>query len=145
MKRNNYIALLEHDKDTGKYGVIVPDIPGFSTVGNDYEDAIQNAVEALASHIEVMHELGEKIPAPRTFEQIKAKWSGWADWVKDAPDYFTAIIPAIPGFGTQRVLVTLDSRLVARIDSISKNRSAFLSSAAQYMLDNTEPEKRMVA
>ena len=96
MKRNNYIALLEHDKDTGKYGVIVPDIPGFSTVGNDYEDAIQNAVEGLASHIEVMHELGEKIPAPRTFEQIKAKWSGWADWVKDAPDYFTAIIPAIP-------------------------------------------------
>ena len=41
MKRNNYIALLEHDKDTGKYGVIVPDIPGFSSVGNDYEEAVQ--------------------------------------------------------------------------------------------------------
>ena len=145
MKRNNYIAFLEHDKDTGKYGVVVPDIPGFSTVGNDYEDAIQNAVEGLASHIEVMRELGEKIPAPRTFEQIKANWDGYEMWAKNAPDYFTAIIPAIPEFGVQRVLVTLDSRLVARIDSIAKNRSAFLASAAQYMLDNTTPNKRAVA
>jgi len=33
MKSTNYVALMEHDRRTGKYGVVVPDIPGFSTVG----------------------------------------------------------------------------------------------------------------
>ena len=143
--KNNYIALLEHDKTTGKYGVVVPDFAVFTTVGDSFEDAIQNAVEGLASHIEVMRDLNEEIPSPRTFEQIKSEWDGWTDWVKNVPDYITAIIPAIPGFGTQRVFVTMDSRLVAKIDRVTKNRSAFLSSAAQYMLDHEHDKKRMAA
>lgn len=143
--KNNYIALLEHDKHTGKYGVVVPDFPGFTTVGDSFENAIQNAVEGLASHIELMHDLDQDIPTPRTFEQIKSEWDGWSDWANNVPNYITAIIPAIPGFGTQRVLVTMDSRLVAKIDSVTKNRSAFLASAAQYMLDNNYDKKRVAA
>ncbi len=144
MKNNNYIALFEQDKETGKYGVVVPDFPGFSSVGDSFEEAVQSATEGLASHIEVMKELGEDIPEPSTFEKIKKTWSEWKNWIKEAPDYITAIIPAIPGFGTQKILISMDSRLVARIDRISKNRSAFVSSAVEYMLDG-DNKKRMVA
>ena len=74
----------------------------------------------------------------------KKNWSGWKSWVKDVPDYMTAIIPAIPEYGTQKILISMDSRLVARIDRISKNRSAFVSSAVEYMLDG-DNKKRAVA
>lgn len=144
MKNNNYIALFEHDAVTGKYGVVIPDFPGFTTVGNSFEEALQNATEGLASHIEVMKDLNENIPAPSTFEQIKNNWDGWNDWARDVKNYITVIIPAIPGYGTQKILVTMDSRLVARIDRIAKNRSAFLSSAAEYMLDD-KPAKCVAA
>jgi predicted RNase H-like HicB family nuclease len=144
MKNNNYIALFEHDAVTGKYGVVIPDFPGFSTVGNSFEEALQNATEGLASHIEAMKDLNENIPSPSTFEQIKNNWDGWHDWAREVSDYITVIIPAIPGYGTQKILVTMDSRLVARIDRVAKNRSAFLSSAAEYMLD-AKPAKRVAA
>ncbi len=144
MKNNNYIALFEHDAVTDKYGVVIPDFPGFSTVGNSFAEALQNATEGLAGHIEVMKDSGENIPNPSTFEKIKEDWAGWTDWERDVKDYITVIIPAIPEYGTQKILVTMDSRLIARIDRVAKNRSAFLASAAEYMLDD-KPAKRIAA
>ena len=144
MKNNNYIALFEHDAVTDKYGVVIPDFPGFSTVGNSFDEALQNTTEGLASHVEAMKDLGEDIPNPSTFEKIKKDWAGWADWERDVTDYVTVIIPAIPEYGTQKILVTMDSRLIARIDRVAKNRSAFLASAAEYMLD-AKPAKRVAA
>jgi predicted RNase H-like HicB family nuclease len=131
----NYVALVEFDKEIGKYGVIVPDLPGFSSVGNTYEAAVKNATEGMASHIEVMKEFGEKVPAPRSVEAVKKEWDGWEDWNKDVEDYIFAMLPALPPFGTQKILVSIDTSLVARIDRVSKNRSAFLASAAERMLD----------
>jgi predicted RNase H-like HicB family nuclease len=93
MKSKSYVALLEHDKDTGKYGVIVPDIPGFSTVGDSYEDALKNAAEGLAGHIEVMEEYGEHVPAPRTVEKIKSAWPEWERWRKETGGSLVATIP----------------------------------------------------
>ena len=144
MKNNNYIALFEHDAVTGKYGVVIPDFPGFSTVGNSFAEALQNATEGLAGHIEVMKDLNQDIPNPSTFEKIKKDWKSWTDWARDTSDYITVIIPAIPEYGTQKILVTMDSRLIARIDRVAKNRSAFLASAAEYMLDD-KPAKRVAA
>jgi predicted RNase H-like HicB family nuclease len=135
MKNKSYIALLEFDKETGKYGVIIPDVPGFTTVGDSYDDAVRNATEGLASHLDVMKECGEDIPAARSLEDIRDKWSGWKDWARDVKDFLTALIPVIPVYGTTKVLVSMDAGLVARIDRISRNRSAFLSSAAEYMID----------
>jgi len=131
----NYVALVEFDREINKYGVIVPDIPGFSSVGNTYEAAIKNATEGLASHIEVLKEFGEEVPAPRSIEAIKKEWDGWDDWNKDVEDYTVAMIPVLPPYGTQKILVSIDSVLVSRIDRVSKNRSAFLASAAERMLD----------
>jgi predicted RNase H-like HicB family nuclease len=93
MRKKNYVALLEHDKSTGKYGVIVPDIPGFSTVGDSYEDALKSASEGLAGHLEVMEDYGEYVPAPRTIDRIRAEWEEWEEWRKETGGSLVAKIP----------------------------------------------------
>ncbi|GBU23014.1 hypothetical protein R80B4_02927 [Fibrobacteres bacterium R8-0-B4] len=80
MKNSNYVALMELDRRTGKYGVVVPDIPGFSTAGDSYDDAVKNAAEGLAGHIEVMEKYGETVAPPRTIEEIRAQWPEWEEW-----------------------------------------------------------------
>jgi predicted RNase H-like HicB family nuclease len=93
MKSNNYAALMELDKRTGKYGVVVPDIPGFSTVGDSYAAAVRNAAEGLAGHIEVMEEYGETVTPPRTIEEIKAEWPEWEEWSRETGGGIVAVIP----------------------------------------------------
>jgi len=82
-KMKDYIALFEYVPGENGFGVIVPDIPGFSSGGETYEEAIKNATEGLASHIEVMKEYGEEIPSPRSLEKIKNEWKNWKDWEKN--------------------------------------------------------------
>jgi len=136
MKTKNYIALIEFDEEIGTYGVIVPDIPGFSSGGETYEEAINNAHEGLASHVELLLEYGDEIPEPSTWEEIRKTWDGWDEWNELVPIYFTAFIPVMPTPGEIPFLVSIDSDLVSRIDSVSQDRSAFLSTAAEYMLSN---------
>ena len=138
----SYVALVEFDREINKYGVIVPDIPGFSSGGNNYEDAIKNSTQGLASHIDVMKEYGEKIPTPRSIEAIKKDWDGWDEWNEIVEDYTFAIIPVLPPYGTQKILVSMDTALIARIDRVSKNRSAFLASAAERFLDGDSMRKQ---
>jgi len=103
MKSDNYVALMERDRLTGKYGVIVPDIPGFSTVGDSYDDAVKNAAEGLVGHIEVMEEYGETAIPPRTIGEIMAEWPEWEEWRKETGgDIITAAIPV----ATRHVLQT---------------------------------------
>jgi len=141
MKTKNFIALVEIDKETGKCGVILPDFPGFSSVGNNYEDAIKNATEGLASHIEVLKEYKNHVPNPRSLKEIRTTWSDWNQWNEDVEEYIVTMIPVLPPYGTQKILVSIDSNLVARIDRVSKNRSAFFASAAEYFLDAKPSQK----
>jgi predicted RNase H-like HicB family nuclease len=130
----NYIALFEFVPKEKGFAVIVPDIPGFSSGGDTYEEAVKNAAEGLASHINVMKEYGEKIPAPRPLEKIKKEWGDWKEWEKKY-NFYIGHLPLLPPYGTQKILVSIDTALVARIDSVSKNRSAFFASAAERFLD----------
>ncbi|MDR2543813.1 MAG: type II toxin-antitoxin system HicB family antitoxin [Treponema sp.] len=126
----SYIAFFEYVPGENGFGVIVPDIPGFSSGGDTYEESVKNATEGLASHIDVMKEHGEKITAPRTLEQIKKEWQNWKEWEKKY-DFHIGHIPVLPPYGTQKVLLSIDTALVARIDRVAKNRSAFFASAAE--------------
>ena len=93
MKSTNYVALMEHDRRTGKYGVVVPDIPGFSTVGDSYDDAVKNAAEGLTGHIEVMEKYGETVAPPRTIEEIREQWPEWEEWRGETGGDIVATIP----------------------------------------------------
>jgi predicted RNase H-like HicB family nuclease len=137
----NYIALVETgDKDTA-YGVVFPDLPGCYSAGDTFERAIKNAHEALAFHISGLKEDGVGIPEPRSLKQIKAEWEDWHDWKKNY-DFVITNIALLPPYGTEKILVSMDASLIARIDRVSKNRSAFLAAAAERFLDNEPMSKQ---
>ena len=129
-----YIALFEYDENNG-YSVIFPDLPGCFSAGDDYDESYRMAHEALALHLEGLVAEGYRIPKPRTFEQIKAKWKEWGEWEKN---YTFLVVPiaVLPASEKSiRVNVLLPERTLYRIDAVSKNRSAFLANAAERMLD----------
>jgi predicted RNase H-like HicB family nuclease len=128
-----YIALLHKNGRKG-YGVSFPDFPGCVSAGNTIEDALREAAEALALHVEGMRDDGDKIPKPRTLEAIR---KGNEDWI-DLKDAIIATVALLPPQGKAlRVQVTIDERLLARIDAVTKNRSAFLAQAALQILEKS--------
>ena len=125
-----YLALLHKNGRKG-YGVIFPDFPGCVSAGHTTEVALRQAAEALALHVDGMREDGHKIPKPRTLEAIREAGQDWVD-MKDAIVATVSLLP--PQGKALRVQVTMDERLLARIDAVTKNRSAFRSQAALRIL-----------
>ena len=124
----SYIALIE-EGDTG-YSAVFPDVPGVITVGETYEDIIQNAHEALALHLE-----GEtEFPVKRTLKQIKETWEDWQEW-QDEADFTIAYIDVIPiQAKCKRINITIDESILARIDKRTHNRSEFIARAVESVL-----------
>jgi predicted RNase H-like HicB family nuclease len=48
------------------YSAFSPDVPGCAAAGDTEEETRRNFQEALTSHFEMMREIGEPIPEPRT-------------------------------------------------------------------------------
>jgi predicted RNase H-like HicB family nuclease len=119
----NYIALIRKDPDTS-YGVDFPDFPGCVSGGETLDEALENAREALVLHVEGMLEDGQAVPSPST-----------VDAVIDDPHNRDALavvveLPRIKGRAV-RVNITLDEHLLRKIDTVTRNRSAFLTDAAE--------------
>lgn len=55
------------------YGVIVPDLPGCFSAGDSFEEALENAKEAIKFHLETIVDDGEVIPLPSPIEQHRHK------------------------------------------------------------------------
>ncbi len=128
---NHYVALIDRAAD-GSSGMIFPDFPGCTSAGDTFADVVQNGTEALSAHVYLMRQDGEAIPFPRTLEEIKAADEDWINWT-DA--VVVTLIPLLPPAGRAiRINVTLDERLLAQIDAVSKNRSGFLADAARRAL-----------
>ena len=125
-----YIAFITMDGPTS--GVVFPDLPGCISAGKNFEDAVQMAHEALSGHVECMKDAKLKIPKPSSLEQIKHNWADWKDWKNS--EYTTALIALIPSHETRKYTISMDSSLMARIDAVTKNRSAFLARAAEEFL-----------
>jgi predicted RNase H-like HicB family nuclease len=66
-----YIALVHKDEGTS-YGVSFPDVPGCISAGETFDEAMSNAAEALSGHLALMKADGDLLPAPRSFEQLRA-------------------------------------------------------------------------
>ena len=126
----NYIAFISTDMPA--FSVVFPDFPGCISAGKNFEEAIQMAHEALSGHVECMKDAKLKIPEPRSLAQIKKNWSDWKKWKKS--EYTTALIALVPRHETRKYTISMDSSLMARIDAVTKNRSAFLARAAEEIL-----------
>lgn len=56
------VEFLFEPQPDGGYYVYAPDLPGLHTQGNDLEDAVANAQEALELYVEGLHDDGEPLP-----------------------------------------------------------------------------------
>ena len=120
----NYIALIHKDDDSD-YGVSFPDFPGCVSAGETLEKAKMMAQEAVISHIEILREMHEQIPAPSTLEEIMS-----------CPENRSAIafLVEVPSHHTVRINITLPEDVLNIIDRrarrLNLSRSAFLTEAA---------------
>lgn len=120
----NYIALI-HKEENSDYGISFPDLPGCISAGETLEEAKLIAQEAIISHISVLKEMNELIPAPSTLEEIMS-----------FPENRSAIafLVHVPSNHSVRINITLPEDVLSVIDRRAKrlhlSRSAFLAEAA---------------
>jgi predicted RNase H-like HicB family nuclease len=126
----HYVALI-HKEPRSDYGIMFPDFPGCVSAGSSIDEVIRQGTEALAGHVALMRRDGDAIPAPRTLEGIRVAGEDWIEWEGSV----AVAVPLLPAPGRAvRINVTLDERLVAEIDAVTSNRSAFLANAARKAL-----------
>ena len=66
-----HIVAIVHGGPDG-FGVSFPDVPGCIAVGATEQEALENAAEALAFHLEGMQADGDVMPVPRTIDTLRA-------------------------------------------------------------------------
>ena len=69
MRKLTYLAVLEPDKK-GSYGIYYPDLPGCTSYGKNFSEALKIAEEALGLHIYGMEKDGEELPSPSEISSL---------------------------------------------------------------------------
>jgi predicted RNase H-like HicB family nuclease len=67
----HYVAIVEDAGPDKAVGIWFPDLPGCFSAGDDIDDALRNAQEALALYAESQAREGRELPAPRTVSALK--------------------------------------------------------------------------
>lgn len=122
------------------WDVIFPDFPGCISQGDTVPQTMENAVEALALHVEGMLAEGDDLPAPSYAHEPDR------DWVLgiEMQNPMHALLPIeVPGKSV-RVNVTMDAALADRLDAAANRagttRSGFLAQAVrEKLLREREP------
>lgn len=82
----HYIAIVEDAGPEFAVGVWFPDLPGCFSAGDDLDENMKNAPEALALYLEDL----EQLPRPRSLSELKAD----PDVAEDMKNYMFAVIEA---------------------------------------------------
>ena len=134
LKVKSYPAILEPTKDG--YSVYFPDLPGAITTGDDYEDAIANAVECLSFHLYGMMNDKEHIPEPTHMTKILKKLDKHEIPALIHPDIFA--VKARQEDKAIRINITVPKSLLEAIDTRAKqlgiDRSKLLQKAAREVI-----------
>ncbi|MDD1521063.1 type II toxin-antitoxin system HicB family antitoxin [Bradyrhizobium sp. DASA03005] len=67
-----YVAIIENADPDEAVGVWFPDLPGCFSGGDDVDEALENAPEALAFYAQELIADGRQLPPPRTLDELKA-------------------------------------------------------------------------
>jgi predicted RNase H-like HicB family nuclease len=67
----HYVAIVEDAGPEKAVGIWFPDLPGCFSAGDDIDDALRNAQDALALYAEFQAQEGRELPAPRTVSALK--------------------------------------------------------------------------
>ena len=70
------------------YGVVVPDLPGCFSAGDNLDEALSNAREAILLHLDRLLDDGLSFPKPSTIEQLRSKrrYRGWTWAIVDVSE-----------------------------------------------------------
>jgi predicted RNase H-like HicB family nuclease len=68
----HYIAIIEDAGPDHAVGVWFPDLPGCTSAGDDIDEALRNAPEALELYAGSFETDGKQLPRPRTLTELKA-------------------------------------------------------------------------
>lgn len=121
-----YPIVIEPGTDTTAFGVVVPDLPGCFSAGDSFQEAIDNAKEAIELHVEDLLADGAALPAMQVLEQHRANLA-FAGWVWALVDIDMSRLADV----TERVNITLPRRVLHIIDDAAKrageSRSAYLA------------------
>jgi predicted RNase H-like HicB family nuclease len=123
-------SVVLHSDDGVRYGVTIPDLPGCYSSGEDLDDALNSAREAIESHVEILMEDGHNIPIcqPLAAHQNNPAFTSGVWAIVDVPveKYFGA---------AEKINITVPKLILARIDEYAKHRglsrSGFLVEAAR--------------
>jgi predicted RNase H-like HicB family nuclease len=67
----HYIAIIEDAGPDTAVGVWFPDLPGCTSAGDDIDEALRNAPEALELYAESFEINRKPLPRPRTLTELK--------------------------------------------------------------------------
>ena len=124
----NFPVYLEKDADSD-YGVTVPDLPGCFSAGATIEEAMDNAQEAILTHVEGLLMDNEVIPNTSNIEVLKER-------IKSSGIIWGLVNVDIGKLSKEvrRINITLPENILSKIDSFAQRegetRSGFLASAA---------------
>ena len=133
-----YPVVIHKDQDSD-FGVMVPDIPGCYSAGSSYDEALNNAIEAIECHLEGLLLDNETLPVGSSLDN----WIHHQDFHGGIWAFVDIDLSQISG-RAKRVNITLPERILNLIDLYGKshsikNRSAFLTDAAlSYMESHNE-------
>lgn len=131
------VVALVHGKP-GAYGISFPDFPGCIAGGATVDETLRRGRDALDFHVESMMEVGEALPKIRDIAEIKAD----PEYTEDFADALVAVVDAEVPAKAVRVNISIDERLLDRIDraaqATGETRSGFIAAAARERLSPHE-------
>jgi predicted RNase H-like HicB family nuclease len=68
----HYVAIVEDAGADKAIGIWFPDLPGCFSAGDDVDDALRNAHEALALYAQAEAREGRVLPKPRSISALKS-------------------------------------------------------------------------
>ena len=84
----HYIAIIEDAGPDRAIGVWFPDLPGCTSAGDDIDEALRNAPEAVELYAESLEADRKPMPRPRTLTELK----GDPKIANDIKTYMVALI-----------------------------------------------------
>ena len=124
-----YIGLI--DGNDGAYGMVFPDLPGCTAMGETIDDAVRAASEAIGDWIGTVLAKGGEIPAARSLEELRRE-----------PDVIEALaegaslsaINVVRSSGKPvRANLSLDGGVVSAIDAEAARRGITRSAMVEVM------------
>lgn len=126
-----------YPEENGGYSVMFPDLPGCVTCGEDLNESMDMAIDALTSYLETSIEDGESLPSASDFETAKTKSQEYSKTLNIPPLKKTLylLVPATPqSDACIDSNISLQPELLAKIDAKANDegltRSSFLAAAA---------------